>query len=364
MFKTLSIREHIFYSVVKQTTLDDLPKIKNAFLEHTNFVLVGHKWGDGDSFSSMYALAFLLKDLGKNVTILTDQEIPRNLSFLLDLYGQIKVANNSVDIREAEVVIFVDIPHPSEIDNAFDRTQLSSKVKFIEFDHHVGPGNIRLFRNSLAAYDMVSSTAELLFNFMRKHNFSITHKIAMSLALGLVSDTNNFRFMTSSSTLRMKRHLIQILQVTFNELFDDISLLDSAEHKLLTHLKRTLKRDGNIGFITLKKATIEKFLRRRTLSLPAFSIIVNFLGYGIDGIDVLVYFYELSPNKFKVGLRKYPNHEGAELDEQIDLRVVADHFSGGGHIGAAGFTLELKDEDMLEDKIKDIIDFVKRFIAH
>ena len=363
MFKLVSLRESISFSKEKHVTIDAFPAIKDVILSRNSFILVGHNWGDCDSFGSLFALAFLLRGLGKKVLILSNQDIPKSVLFLLDPYGEIEIIKVSDTSDGTDAVIFVDIPHPSEIDSGFNKKHFSQTTAFIEFDHHVGPGNIRLFKNSFVAYDNVSSTAELIFYFLRQYSFEISHKTALSLALGLVSDTNNLNFMTTSRTLNMRDVLRNILHVTFNEIFEEISILDSAEYQLLLHLKKTLIHDGSIGCIVLKEPTIKTFLGNRTLSLQAFSTMVHLLGYQVDGIEVIVYFYELSPNKYKVGFRKYPKYSGSRINDHIDLRILADQFRGGGHIGAAGFTLELKGNETLEDKIAGILTMVKQFIS-
>lgn len=364
MFKQLSFKENVQHLVEKRVTIDSFPAIRDAILGHNTFVLVGHSWGDGDSFSSMYALAYLLKDLGKNVKILSQQGIPRSFSSLMDFQGSIEIIDSSESLKDTEVVICVDIPHPHEIDPGFNKRDFGDATIFIEFDHHIGQGNSRLFINGLAAYDKVSSTAELLFHFMRTQRFRITHRIALCLFIGGLSDTSNFRFMTSSRTLKMGRALKKILQVTPNEIFEDISMLDRYELRLLAHLKAALRRDGRLGSIILDKATVERFLGRRNLSFTAFSIMVNVLGHELDDIDVLVYFYELSPQSYKVGLRKYtPPPEPNLPEDRIDLRIIADFFNGGGHPGAAGFTLELKEGESLEDKLRIVMEIVKGIIS-
>lgn len=49
-----------------------------------------------------------------------------------------------------------------------------------------------------------------------------------------------------------------------------------------------------------------------------------------SGVDVAIFFYEISPQSYKVSLRsKY----------KVDVSTIAEYFGGGGHVHAAGCIL-------------------------
>ena len=142
MFKRLSFIEKL-HSTEKRVSLEDFPQIRKVILEHDNFVLVGHEWGDGDSFASIYALAFLLKAMNKKVKILTGQPLPFNFTFLLDTRNEVETVNSSEDLQDTEVAIFVDIAERSEIDQVFTKVSLPPDTRLVEFDASYWPGQFQ-----------------------------------------------------------------------------------------------------------------------------------------------------------------------------------------------------------------------------
>jgi phosphoesterase RecJ-like protein len=52
---------------------------------------------------------------------------------------------------------------------------------------------------------------------------------------------------------------------------------------------------------------------------------------GTEGVEVAIFLYEIEPQMFKVSLRSR---------EIVDVSAVAAYFGGGGHVRAAGCTMQ------------------------
>ena len=58
------------------------------------------------------------------------------------------------------------------------------------------------------------------------------------------------------------------------------------------------------------------------------------------GVEVAIFLHELSPQKFKVSLRS---------KEKVDVSEIAKYFGGGGHVRAAGVTMEGSSHDVINN---------------
>ena len=77
-----------------------------------------------------------------------------------------------------------------------------------------------------------------------------------------------------------------------------------------------------------------------------FEGIVNQL-INIRGVDVAIFMYQTGPMEYKVSMRS---------TEAVDLAKIAQEFGGGGHVRAAGLTMQGTFHDCvnnLSDKIAD-----------
>ena len=52
---------------------------------------------------------------------------------------------------------------------------------------------------------------------------------------------------------------------------------------------------------------------------------------GTVGVETAIFLYEIAPQQFKVSLRSR---------EKVDVSEIASYFGGGGHVRAAGCTMQ------------------------
>jgi phosphoesterase RecJ-like protein len=67
---------------------------------------------------------------------------------------------------------------------------------------------------------------------------------------------------------------------------------------------------------------------------------ITTLARSIKGVDIVLFFKELGKDTFRISLRSKGDANSA---------IVAEHFGGGGHLHAAGFTVTGKYEKLLEE---------------
>ena len=292
-------------------------------------VIIPHRSPDGDAMGSTLALSHFLTKLGQQPVVIAPNEFPEFLAWLpgsenVLIYEKDKESVSEV-INAATLIFTLDF-------NALHRTGdmehvlAKSAATFIMIDHHQRPDDYATYMFSDTAY---GSTCEMVYNFISGlgQKMLIDTQIATCIYTGIVTDSGSFRFpSTTSTTHRIVADLIDIgIQNgrIHNELFDNnsyesLQLLGRA----LQNLK--VKPEHKTSYITLSQAELDSFnyVKGDTEG------IVNY-GLSIKGIVFTAIFIEhKEDNIIKISFRSQGN---------FDVNSFArEHFSGGGHINAAG----------------------------
>jgi phosphoesterase RecJ-like protein len=308
---------------------EDIQAIQELLSAPKKVVIIPHRSPDGDAMGSTLALYHFLIKLHHEAIVIAPNEFPDFLSWLpasenVLIYEKDK-AKTAAIILDADLVFTLDF-------NALHRTgemeHVLAKVSvpIIMIDHHQKPDDYATFQFSDTKY---GSTCEMVYNFIT--NFGrknlIDKTIATCIYTGIVTDSGSFRFpSTTSTTHRVVADLIDIgieNGAIHNALFDDSSynrlqLLGQA----LQNMKILL--DKKASYITLSQKELDhnNYVKGDTEG------IVNY-GLSIKGVVFAAIFIEhREENIIKISFRSQ-----GSFDVNQFARA---HFSGGGHINAAG----------------------------
>ena len=64
----------------------DLKKCASLIREHNEFVIISHEHPDGDTLGSAFALAEILKIMGKKRVVKCSDKIPKDFYYMTDSY--------------------------------------------------------------------------------------------------------------------------------------------------------------------------------------------------------------------------------------------------------------------------------------
>ena len=186
-----------------------------------------------------------------------------------------------------------------------------------------------------------SSTCELIYGLIEKER--LNKEIAECLFLGMAHDTGVFQYSnTAPSTMRAAADCLElgvlgsaIIEKSFYEktyLQNKILGKAFAESQLYFHgtcmvFGISLGDMNALGVIPSDMEGIVSQMRNTR------------------GVDVAVLIYGLKGNEYKISLRS---------NETIDSSVIAQHFHGGGHKKAAGFSLIGNYEEVLSLVLHEI----------
>ena len=285
--------------------------------------IVGHGRPDGDCIGSQVALARVLSALGYQVVCINADVVPRCLQFLVEGMAFLRtddVANDRVDYAP----VFVDCA-----DQARPGERLKARFPVIvgNIDHHVsnlGYAEFNLVDSGSAA------TCEVLAGVFFDNELSIDAQAAQALYTGILTDTGQFRFTsTSRRTFLLAAELMARGAKPTEAGFELYERETTGKLQLLQRFLASLRMEcgGRVCLGTLANGVFEE----TGSSTEDTEGLVDYARC-IDGVDVGVLIEERPDGSLKASLRS--------KDPRYRLDRVAAQFNGGGHACAAGLSLK------------------------
>ena len=318
-------------------------KLKDILGTPCKVAVIMHKSPDGDAVGSSLAMKHYLEKSGHTVSVISPNAYPDFLKWMpgnksvIDFEKTPAIANQA--ILKAELIVFLDFNSLKRIGD-LDKAVNKSKAFRLVVDHHPQPEDFAdISLHSVKA----SSTGELIFDFIELMGGKdkINKAIANCLYAGIMTDTGSFRFSsTSAHTHKVVAELIEHGAETtrVHQLIHDNnreSKLKLFGFALLEKMK--ILPEYATGFIALTQSDLKQFdyrdgdtegLVNEPLSVKGVLFSAMFTEKA-DGEGIRISFR--SKDKFNVNL------------------FARTHFSGGGHLNAAGGFSDLTmDETILK----------------
>lgn len=303
----------------------------NQFLEAIKqadtIVILGHIRPDGDCVGSCMGMYNYIMDNYSNKQV--DVYLGAFDHEFMFLRGADRIYHEVQENRTYDLCLALDCASRDRFGD-FALYYETAKVKAV-IDHHAsnsGYGDICLVE------PQASAASEAIYGILERDN--ISSYCAEALYLGIVHDTGVFKHSnTTKDTMCTAGDLIA-LGAKPNEIIDRTFYSKSYVQNQM--LGRALLE----SYMTLDNLCIVSCLRKDVFDFyHATSVDVDGV---IDqlrvtrGIEVAVLYYEYEPDVYKFSLRS---------NRYVDVSQIALHFGGGGHVRAAGFSLEGKAEAVI-----------------
>ncbi len=298
--------------------MNDLNEIAVCIKRSGRFLLVTHSDPDADGLCSMLALGRALESMGKDVVMVSGEELTGSLS---NVNGAEKVTTN-FDSDSFDAVVALDC---SDVSRMCPRLEKPG-CPLINIDHHRSND----FFGDLDYVDpQASSTAELVWRLICRAGMPVDGEIASWLFTGVQSDTGSFIFSnTTSECLNFAAEMVSLGAKPWESWrlihgsygMERLYLLRSVLDTLELHAS------GKIAVITVT----ERMLQRSKAGRHDCEQLVEF-PRNVNGVEIAAMMRQTGPCLFRFSLRANGNADAAEL---------AARFGGGGHKGAAGFEME------------------------
>jgi phosphoesterase RecJ-like protein len=317
---------------------DPASLITQKILESQRIAITSHLRPDGDSICTSLALAFMGELLSKDVEVINKDKTPFPLNNIPDIE---KIKIGQIPAQGFDLVILLECANVSRS----GQDSLNDYFK-INIDHH----HSNDYYADINWVDQeASAVGEMVYTLGEKLNIEFNPQIANHLYCAIVSDTGSFQFSNTSARsfdvchklIEYGASSIQIAELLFNN--------NSPEKiKLLGNVLSTLQMNqkGNIATITMFKK-FQDSLRLKEVDTED----ITTLARSIKGVRMVLFFKEIGKNTFRVSLRSKGTASAA---------FVSEHFGGGGHIHAAGFTVKGEYEKLLEQIPKKVDQLLKK----
>lgn len=307
-----------------------------------------HPGPDADSVGSSLAFYHVLKNMGKDVTIIQgDNQIPKNL---MTIPGTDKIlAQNifQIDLNQYDLFIINDSSSPKQI-TRLGNIKLPKHLSTIVIDHHLSSEKFAKINLVMAKYP---STCQVLFDLFQLKKIKITPKIAGCLYAGLYTDTGGFKYInTTYKTLLIASQLTKIFP-KFNQLIFDIENTDEPDRLkfisvMLSVIENYFSNHVAMASISYNQIQTQKFSSQ---TLNNYSEVANMIK-SVVGWDIALVLMEIQPNVVKISLRTRDS-------KTYDLSKIAIATkAGGGHRAAAGATLN----QSLDEAKKTMLTIIKK----
>jgi phosphoesterase RecJ-like protein len=299
-------------------------------LKQSNHILIAtHNNPDGDAIGSLVAMGLSMETFNKKTTLCIESSIPAIYRFLPSVDRIVRSIGNRDEIYDTAII--VDCGDLQRIGKA---ASIASRIPIIiNIDHHITNtrfGKLQLIDTSACA------AAEIIYRLIRKMGVRISKAIATCIYTGILTDTGSFRF---SNTNRAAFEICQ-------EMIDiGVDPSDVAQHVYGTYSLGRIKllnlaldsieisQNGKLSVMTLTQNMLEE-----TGTQP--EDIDGFINYArIDDVKVAVLIQENSDGRKKSKDLKNFN-VSLRSDGTVDVAKIASSFGGGGHYGAAGFSID------------------------
>lgn len=306
---------------------DLIHQIKEKILASRRIAVASHLRPDGDSICTSLALHFMGELLGVEIDAFIKDRIPFPFNHFPDIN---RIQISQIPPEQYDMIILLECANVSRS----GQEALDQYFK-INIDHHHSNdyyGDINWVDPDASAVGCMA------FELAGALNLSLTPRIANQLYAAIVSDTGSFQFSNTTA------QAFDICHQLVNKGAVPIEVSQMLYHnnppekiKLLGLVLSTLRMnpEGNIAIITMFKRFQDELNLKE---IDTEDITTN--ARSIKGAQIVLFFKEIKPNVFRVSVRSKDDANSA---------MVAEHFGGGGHFHAAGFTIAGDHDQLLHD---------------
>ncbi len=295
-----------------------LDEIVRFTRDHHRFAVTSHARPDGDSIGSELGLGLALEALGKTVTIVNADPVPRVYRWLPGA-EKVRIVDRLEGSWEAVYVLECnDLRRPG--------VRNLDRYPVVNIDHHARTEPFGTFNwvDSGAA-----AVAEMVYRLLLELEVAVTPEIATNLYVAILTDTGSFRFSsTHAGTFHAAARLTEAgadpgwiaQQVYMNQPRSRVGLLVKVLDTLEIH------PSGRIASIYLS----QPMLAEAGATEEDAEGLVNY-ALGLEGIQLAALIRQDKQGQVRVSLRSKGDY---------DVGFVASRLGGGGHRNAAGLRMK------------------------
>jgi phosphoesterase RecJ-like protein len=300
-------------------------------LENDRFLIITHRSPDGDTLGAGFGLYFALKGIGKKARVINSDPLPKKFASLYEDYKD--------EEYKPDFIISVDTADTKLFGEAL--VSFAEKVD-LSIDHHHGNSG---YAKDLCLESDAASACEVVFSVIEAAGIEITPKIAECLYTGIVTDTGCFRYSgTTPKTLAIASKLMEtgINYAAINRRIFETKTRTRVALEMYAIRNMEYYLDSRCAFSAIPKTAADE-MKVTDEDYDGLAALTT----QIEGVEVGILVKEKEKGKFRISLRS---------SGQRNVSDIAEKFGGGGHISAAGCSINGKLEDVRMKLLKAVAD--------
>jgi bifunctional oligoribonuclease and PAP phosphatase NrnA len=299
-------------------------------MDARRILLLAHYNPDPDALGSALGLAYALEPYGKECVVACADPVPANFTFLP---GRERVVTELPD-EDFDLVVALDAGDLARYGAIYTRHKAFFEgARILNIDHHAtstGCGIVNIIDVASAA------TAELLTLFLLNRGATI------------ITDTRSFEFdATTARTLAAGAYLVGCGAVPEAIIKPMYRMKSYLQLKLWGRVLASAQREagGRIIWATLRQRDLEETGATPDMDdgLPSYLL-------DTEGVEIAVLLRESADGKARVSIR---------TSGPWDASKMSAHYGGGGHIRAAGCTVNASIDQAEQEVIAYVLQIVK-----
>jgi phosphoesterase RecJ-like protein len=290
-----------------------------------------HISADGDCLGAQCGLSRILSQAGYEVDMYNQQPIAENIMFIP---GAEKVHTFEKDTPIPDLCIAVDC---ADYKRMGQLPQMLESCTWINIDHHVS-------NTKYGAYNKVngqaSSTCEIIAEMALASGVSVDPETATALYSGISTDTGSFMFSNVSAyTMRLAADMLDKgadSGLVRNNFYEHTSRKQVGLYRYLYNHIVFLHQDA-VAYCAFSKEDMAALGVVKNDFDGVVSLIRN-----IAGVELSILFLETEKDHVKISMRSR---------EWFDVNACCNRLGGGGHVRAAGASLEKPLQEAVQEAL-------------
>lgn len=311
-----------------------LNKISSVLENAKTVAIAGHVRPDGDCVGSCMGMYLYLKEYYPHIQ--TDVYLEEVRDVFSYIQGIDQVKGQWQEGTVYDLLLLFDVSSRDRIGVAGEA--LGTAGRTVCVDHHVTNKGIAQLNH---IEPEASSTCEVLYTLLEPEK--VTREIAEAIYTGIIHDTGVFQYScTGVRTMEIGGKLME-KGIDFSKIIRDSFYTKTyAQNQIMG---RTIME----SIMLLNGQCIVGYVRRKELEFYGITPkdldgIVNQL-QNTKGVEVAIFLYETGIQEYKVSMRS---------NGIVDVARIAAYFNGGGHVRAAGCTMQGSVYDVINSLTYDI----------
>ena len=313
-------------------------EIAEVLLKAETILIYPHINADGDGVGSAAALCHTLRRLGKTAYVLIEEQLPANLRFMDKGYFTF----DEKVIEQPDVSVCVDCGDFGRFPMRREKF-LSARIT-VCVDHH---GTTQNFCDYNYVDSAAAATGELIYALIKEMVPEADVETGEAIFAAITTDTGNFQYSNTTKNCHLIMAELYDLGVDTNKVSVEIYENERQEKLMITtKALSTLEIFGG-GCGAIAHLTLEDMKEIGAEPFETDGVIQKLRS--ISGVEYAALVKEKEPGVIRVSMR---------AKRRGNVATIASELGGGGHVKAAGCTLNMPlDEavNLVKSKLSEAI---------